>query len=553
LLFLGGTAFAGNTPLPKWDNSIGWNYRAHYYMNAPNAQGPNGQGDSHMAQYQGLIDFKNGGLFYTIVGINIQVHDFSGGVNRQTFKAMEMRLENPNQAGCPNWSANGLVAQVTPVPYLSNWASLNQYPFSAPVAYPVGLNTLTTIQYTPGQNILTPGCPLVACDNGVGGIALQGTGRGYFYDGALMSCFGPVIHTCQAEFYGNPPPPPATVAVRIANVWYDTGSDEHSMIQGAGLKMNITLVNNIGMTWGPGALEMYMHEGNRNWIWFSPPGVDLLAALSGGTKTSPLSLRIPATGIAAGVKMTNLFGQLGDYLFNAFTLNTRLSGNPATGSVDQTDVDQWLMNPKGAQDPGYADLYWWFGSGTVWGRGFSKLFNKNHVPQNAFTVVRVDHARQDWNGNGFPLYRADVRTEATTGFGQSNLQPAGLLGTFDRRIVTCCSLNKATAYNTVGSVGISFPIPPTGNFYTDTFTHPGSNGYQMCGDGQGGKDDVPLGESFYNWGGGGRPFGAGTSYHDVNQNYVFRLIMTEPLEGSGWETTARGVANKTPVFAKMRK
>lgn len=552
LLFLGGTAFAGNTPWPKWDNSIGWNYRAHYYMNAPNAQGPNGQGDSHMAQYQ-AIDFPNSGFGTMIVGLNIQVHDFSGGVNNQRFKAMEMRFEGA-QFGNPDWSANGLISEVLPVPYISNWASLNQYPFTAPgpVGYPVGSNTLAVVQYTPGQNIITPGCPLVACDNGVGGVALQGTGRGFFYDGALMSHFGPVIHTCQAEYFGNPPPPPLVPVIRIANRKYDTASDDNSMCQGTGLKMTVGLVNSTGMTWGPGKITMYMHEGQRNWIWYSPPGVDLISALSGGSKTNPVGIRVPAGGIAVGVKLDNLFGQQGDYLFSAYTLNTEVTDD-ADPSYSQTDTDDWLMTPKGAQDGGYADLYWWFGTGAVWGRGFNKFFDQDHFPSGAFTVTRVDHAREDWNGNGFPLYRADVRTEATLGRGQSDLSNAGLLGTFDARIVTCCSLNTALAYDTTGAAGIGFASVPTGNIYVDTFTHPGSNGYQMCGSTNGGKDYLPLGDNFYNWGGGTRRYGAGIGADDAGQNYVMRLIMTEPLEGSGWDTTARVVASKTPVFAKMRK
>jgi hypothetical protein len=490
--------------------------------------------------------------------MNIHVHDFNGGANTLKMKAFEMRFENPNITGCPDWSQNGKIAEVTPVPYISNWASLRQYPFAGgPVAYPVGMNTLCVVQYNPAHNHAAGGMPMCASDNGIGGTLSGSSGRCYGFGGT--SCFGPRDRDKWLAFYGNPPPKPAEVHVRIANTWYDTASDVHSMTQGQGLKMNINLVNNFSTmaNWGPGTISMYMHEGNAGWGWYIPPGTDLLSALSGGSKTSPISLRIPPTGIQSGAKMTNLFGQLGDYLFNTFTLESRLYRAAMPGSVDQTDVDEWMMCPRGCEDDSEYNGYWYFGTSLNWGRGVSKMFNKNHMASSAFTVIRVDTAVTSWyngpigSGAGTPLYRADVRTEATLGYGQCDLQPSGLLGTFDRRIGGF-GISNQLAYDTSGNPGIPFASVPTGNIYANTIFNVANLSSEGWMTDTGGKNYVGFGNSFTNGGNSTRPFQQNLSGRNVNDNFLIRLIQTQPLDGSDVDLKAISLKLYKPVAAKEK-
>lgn len=553
LLFLGGTAFAGNTPWPKWDTLGGaWNYRTHYYFGCPNVQGPNGQGQGYFVQYQG-IDFKLNGLGTMIAGMNIHVHDFNGGANTLKMKAFEMRYENPNITGCPDWSANGKITEITPVPYISNWASLRQYPFSGgPVSYPVGLNTLAVCQYDPSLNHCAGGIPMCAHDNGIGGQLQGSSGRTYGFGGT--TCFGPSGTDVWMAFYGNPPPQPAEVHVRVANVWYDTDSYTHSMTQGQGVKFNIQLVNNFSTmaAWGPGTIELWMHEGNQAWNWYIPPGVDLLSALSGGGKTNPISVRIPPTGIASGAKLTNMFGLQGDYLFNAFTMTSRLYRPAMPGSVDQTDIDEWLMCPKGAEDDSESNAYYWSGTSANWGRGHCHMFNKNHFPNSAFTITRVQAGITSWyNGGGVPLYRADVRTEATYGFGQYDLTPAGLLGTFDRRIGGG-GMSNLPAYDTTGNPGIPFLSVPTGNIYAMAIFNASNLQSEGWYQDHAGKNYIGFGTSFWNAGNGARPYGQAMNSAGGGHNYMYRLVMTQPLDGAEVDLKALSLERYGPVATKAK-
>jgi hypothetical protein len=559
LLFLGGTAFAGNTPWPKWDNSFGWNYLTHWYFGCPNVQGPNGQGQGWFVQYQSS-DFKKNSVGVMVAGLNIHVHDFNNGANTLKMKAFEMRYENPNLFGCPDWSANGKLAELTPVPYISNWASLRQYPFTGgPIAYPSGFNTLAVVQYNPAHNHCAGGMPMIPSDNGIGGQMLGSSGRTFGFGGT--SCFGPFSRDVWLALYGNPPPPAAEARVTIANVWYSTPSDVHSMTQGQGVKMFVQLVNNIfaDMNWGPGQITMYMHEGNRGWNWWIRPGVDLISTLSGGTKTSPQTVRIKPAGFGVGVKLNNLFGTLGDYLFNTYTLETRLSRPTSPGSVDVTDVDEWMMCPRGAEDDSEYNGYWYMGTSAgpgAWGRGLANLFNKNHVamPGGSFTIDRVDTGVTSWYaGGGVPLYRADVRSEATLGYGQPLLTTAGLLGTFDRRIQGFWLSPQAAYDYPTGSAGIPIAnAAPMGNIYTLHIFNPSNLSTEGWLTDSGGKNHVGFGNSFISWGGGSRPFSMQLMGKDGINNYLQRIITSQPLDGTEVDLKALPLRKYGPTATKYK-
>jgi hypothetical protein len=538
LLFLCGTALAGNTPWPKWDP--GGSYAGHSFINNPNAQGPNGQGDSYITQYQ-TLDFKGGAANTLVVGININAHDW--GPSGLTFKAMEMRYENntspsPNwgRFGMPDWTVAGLLAKTTPVPYISNWAAIDQYPFDNVVNYPAGLNTMAVVQQPLNGNFSGIGTTSIPVDNGIGGTGIVGSGRCFTYNANTNTLSGPRVRSYWMMLYGNTVAPPVYPRIRIENRKFNTASDEHSMVIGKGIRMLFSIVNNKGALYTPCALEMWLREGN---IWHNRWSyqVDFLSSISAGKLSSPKGIPIPPAGYGVPnpipVKLTQLFGQLGDYYFKTYTLATRTSGiGSALGSVDETDTDMFQMCPFGCQDCSDFGFAWWFGGHTVWGRGWSRLLNKNHLPSGAFTAIRVDHAISDFNGNGFPIYRADVRTEATTGFGQCDYSPAGLLGTFDKNILVW-NFKQAQAFDPFGNPGIPFTGPPAGNIYIKWIQNPASGGEEGMGaNGTGQKNYVPLGDCFYNWGGSTtRPFGVGYDYHGFGDEYLLRLICQEPLSG----------------------
>ena len=85
LLFLGSLCFAGNTPWVKHHNSTFTGQ--HLFFNTPNAQGPNGEGDSCIMNYP-IGDLKTNDL---IVGINVEAYDWNVGALTLKFKALEMR------------------------------------------------------------------------------------------------------------------------------------------------------------------------------------------------------------------------------------------------------------------------------------------------------------------------------------------------------------------------------------------------------------------------------------------------------------------------------
>jgi hypothetical protein len=109
----------------------------------------------------------------TILGINIEAADWNNGALGLTFKAIEMRLASTIISGCPNWTTGGLInlgmaneASVQPVPYLNNFPNLARYAFGAPFQVGALANSTTVVccQYTPGQNIINPGCAAVGYD-----------------------------------------------------------------------------------------------------------------------------------------------------------------------------------------------------------------------------------------------------------------------------------------------------------------------------------------------------------------------------------------------------
>jgi hypothetical protein len=441
---LGGFCFAGTTPWPKHTGVTG----THYYINAPNAQGPNGEGDSSLELYLST-EFAAGDL---IVGINIETYDFNLGVAGFTYKALEMRLENPATLGCPDW-VNPALGAVVPVPYLSNYAFLNQYPYAAPVPYPTGFNTVSVVQYNPGQNVLTTGCPLVAGDAG------PGSGFGYFWDAGLQSCAGPMsLDWCQC-FYGNGQIPEVAPKVVLANRKYSTDSDTTAMVPGTELKMVLHLQNNSGSLWGPGNLSLWVRNLMSGYQGFAGTGLDLLDALSGGSMSNPMTLVIPPISLGGSVNLTGNMGGLFDYGFSAYTLEATLSGgSPFIFASAVTDAQ---FCPLGCEDDNSAETYYYVQSPQQWGDGMCKRFAQDLQPSGAFTVTALDWAPGDFGGAGSPLVHVGLYSEGT--LGSPNVS-TGLLGTFDRSSVSPGTLYRATCYDLSGNVGVLYP-GPVGNTY----------------------------------------------------------------------------------------
>jgi hypothetical protein len=456
LLMLGGFCYAGTTPLPKHTGVTG----THYYINAPNAQGLNGEGDSALEQYLST-EFVAGDL---IVGINIESHDFNGGVAGFTYKAIEMRFENPATPGCPDWTIGGLLSSVVPVPYISNYASLHQYPMAAPVPYPLGFNTVCTTQYNPGQNILTTGCPLIAGDGG------PGSGFGYFWDALLGSCAGPMGLDWCFCYYGNIVPPSVFPALTFTNQTFQTDSDTVAMSSHAGFRMVVQL-NNTGPLFA-GNFSLYARAGMAIYSGFAGTGIDMLAAVSGGGFSSPTALLVPPGGIGpVPVTLSGFMGPLLDYGFAGYTFESILSGG--SPFILTSDLDDGQFCPTGCEDDNSAETYYYVQSPQQWGDGMCKRWAPDLLPfAVSSTIQAVDWPPGDFGGAGSPCYKCEIRLEGTFGNGTPDLSPAGLLGTFDPSSVPPGTLYRAQAYDINGLPGIVLPITPSNDIYARCLYNP---------------------------------------------------------------------------------
>jgi hypothetical protein len=539
LLFLGSMCLAQpcGTPWPKHSGS----YRAHYYINAPNSTGPNGQGDSPLELYLGT-EIPTG---INVTGLNMDIHDFGGGTG-QTFKAMEARLSDGNTLiPCPIWDTPSRLAEITPVPYVSNWSFINQYCFDTPFAW-TGVDAFACVQYTPGQNILSTGCPLLAADNG--GNPLYG----YFYSGSANRCFGPVYNNWWMSFCGLEPPPPVEVDVVLTNTKYLADVDDHPMCKGTGLKIVLHLINNAGMLYGPVDLNMWVRAGMNGYDGFSGTGLDLLDALSSGFKSSPLQLAVPPGSLGGGVKMDKLLGFLLEYSFSAYTFEVQLTDVPYGGTVNDVVEEDAQFNPLGCIDDNGTEVAWYLQYPTQWGDGFGKKFDKNEMPSGEFCINYVDHCVWDYSGANPLLIEATIRTESPIPF-TPDFTPAGLLGTFDPTISPCCPLQRKQVYDyPAGNTDICFTAPPSGNIYAVYGFDPLAWGPHAAGSTTAGWHHKPFNHTILNWGSGVWPPADAWS-RQAGSEAIIRLVYgaDQPLDGD-FESSGELAAAK-PTFAKMKK
>jgi hypothetical protein len=550
LLFLVGICYAGNTPWPKHSGS----YRAHYYMNAPNSQGPNGQGDAAMELYIST-EFATG---TQICGVNLDAYDFAG-LSGQTFKAFECRTVIPGSSPpCPDWSSNGFVAGLIPPPYVNNWANIEQYAFTGGcVAYPAGQDVMAIVQYTPGQNILTTGCPLVAADNG------GGLGFGYFYSGVTNQCFGPTFNDWWLMLYGNGPPQPVELAVTLENTKFNSSVDDHPLcgdiVYGnTGLRIFLHLINNLGMIYGPLNLEMWIRGNTVNYSGFTGTGLDMLAGFSSGAKKSPLTIMVPPGSLGGGVNMGPLLGPLFEYSNSAYTFEVLLTDVPFGGTISDLYLEDAQMNPYGWIDDGIAEVGYYVEYPPQWGNRHAKRFDPNEMPSGQFCICYVDHAIWDYSGVTPLLIQAEIRTESTFGPNTPNLCPGGRLGTFNPQIPPCCGLTRANVFDNLGNLGICFTNPPTFNVYATYAFDPGAWGPHATGATTSGHKHKPFGHSGWCLGNAAynpawcNVLGEQLPFFSSGSEYIVRLVCqaTCPAGGDGGGSVK--LATSMPVFAQSK-
>jgi hypothetical protein len=511
---LGGFALAGNTPWPKWTPPL---TGTHYYINAPNAQGPNGEGDAALMLYLST-EFAAGDL---VTGMNIETYDFSGA--GYSYKACEMRYESAFTPGCPDWTTVGRVpgGWLSPVPYISNWPSATQFPFPAPVPPPIGFNTVCTIQYMPGQNILTSGCPLVGATGTANGFS-------YLYNALSGSCAGLSVDWC-IGFYGNKVPPEVLPIVTLINDKYGTDSDTTAMCKPAGLKMVIHLVNNTGMLWGPGNFSLFARGGLIGYQGWAGTGLDILSALSSGALTSPLSVVIPPTSLGGSVPLGGNLGGLLEYSFSAFTVEGYLfGGSPA---VSSTYLEDAMFCPTGCQDDNTLETSYYVQSPQLWGDGQCKRFTADLLPSGAFTVAALDWSPGDFGGAGSPLYKAELRTDGTYGDGYTpDLSAGGFLCSFG-----LSSCPAGTLYRSAAVTAYSFAAPPAGNIYARCLFIPA---YFLIAIGTDtlGVNHKGFSDSSYSLGTGAPGFpngpdGEALPFNGFPISLMMRLVTTTPFDG----------------------
>jgi hypothetical protein len=534
LLLLGGISFAGTTPWPKF------NYASfagvHYYINAPNGLGLNGEGDSALELYLST-DFGPG---VTIAGLNIEAYDWNGGVSMFTFKACEMRAENPVTPGCPDYAGFPL-ALVFPVPYISNWPNVQQYAFTTPIPYPAGLNTIACVQYTPGQNILTTGCPLVGGDGG------PGSGFGYFWDAALASCAGPMTLDWLLCYYGNAPEPEVLIDHTLVNNKYGTDSDTTGMAFGNGFDVILQLKNSGGTDW-VGGWSWWMRVGTSGYSGFSGTGLDIIRVLFGPGKLSPIPFLIPANfTFTATLGFTPYISSMADWGFAAYTSEINIAG----GTVNKTDTEDACFYMFGVQDDNLLDISYYVQSPQQWGDGMCKRMANDNLPSGSFNIFAVDWSPGDFGATSCPaVYKAEIRTEdALYGMGTPDLSIGGLLGTYDPATTAPGGFVRRTVYAYPGGGPIGLTAP-TGNIYTRCLFDLSDPGYLVAiGSSTGDSNHKSFRDSSFSSGNdpNGGPDGEGLPFNIFSAQLMMRLAITDVFNGGG--TTNGTVSQAHPTVA----
>jgi hypothetical protein len=479
-------------------------------------------------------EFQAGDL---VVGMNIESYDFSGA--GLMYKACEMRFESAFTPGDPDWTTVGLVpgGWLSPVPYISNWPSATQFPFPAPVPPPIGFNTTAVVQYMPGQNVLTTGCPLVGA---------SGTSNGFCYmHNALSGSTFQLSVDWALMFYGNKVPPEVLPIISLINDKYGTDSDTTAMCKPSGLKLVIHLVNNTGMLWGPGNFSLWARGGLIGYQGWGGTGLDVLSALSSGSLANPLSVAIPPVSLGGAVPLSTNLGGLFEYSFSSFTVEGILTGGAPP--VSSTYLEDAQFCPTGAQDDNTLETSYYVQSPQLWGDGMCKRFTADLMPSGAFTVVALDWSPGDFGGAGSPLYKVEMRTDGTYGDGDTpDLSPGGFLASFDTSSTAAGSLYRAAAV-----VPYSFAAPPAGNIYARCLFFPA---YFLIaiGTDTAGYHHKGFGDASYSLGTGAPGFPNGPDgetlpFNDFPITLMIRLVTTVPFDGD--VNGNASVANVLPTIA----
>jgi hypothetical protein len=522
LLLLGGFAIAGNTPWPKFTGSP---TGTHYYINLPNAQGGNGEGDSALVLYLSS-EFVPGD---SVIGLNVESYDFNGGVNGFSYKALELRYESAVTPGCPDWIAAPLGA-VPVVPYISNYPNLTQYPFAAPAFPPPAFNTVCTLQYSPGQNCVNPGCPLVAGNTGTA------SGFSYLWDALGSSCAGLSVDWSIC-LYGNKQPPDVLPRITLINDKYGTDSDTTAMTEPTGLKMVVHLENNAGTSVSAN-LSLFV-RGGVSGTGFSGTGMDLLSGLSSGTILNPLPVFIPPISLGGTVPIK--LGALLEYNFSAYTFEGLLTstGTPPLNVSYETDMQ---CTPVGCQDDNTLEANYFVQSPQVWGDGYCKRFTEDLLPSGAFTVDAIDWCPGDFGGAGSPLFKVELRSDGTFGDGFTpDLSTAGWLASFDTSSGPGATLVRRTA-----NTPASFAGPPATPIYLRCLFD-ASYFLVALGSDLSGTNHKGFADSAYSLGGGTGPDGETLPFNQSTITLIIRLVTGTPADG---DFSGNGsVANIAPSIA----
>jgi hypothetical protein len=502
-------------------------------MNVPNGgPGGNGEGDAALMLYAAGF-FIGGDL---IGGINVEVWDWNLGANTLKYKALEMRYENPlaGTAGLPDWTTAGLVDFVSPVPYISNFPNLNQYGFTAaPFPAPTALNTMAVVQYTPGQNIATTGCPLVGRDND------GNSGWSYAYDANAGTTGLLAVSTGPCDWvlclYGNPVPPTADIQMNLFNQRaVPKATSKTAIVPGAGLDMVITLLNTTGVNYAC-TVSFWGRMGVAGYSGSSGTGVDIVGVLTGYSQSSPYAYTIPPlppTGYTVKYNLTPQLGQMMEFGFSALTIESYNTGG--SPPVTNTHIHDAAINPAGVEDDNSIETHYYINNPASPGDGWAKRFQDDVLPAVPWTLHQVGWIPWDLAGNGNALLQADVRLEGTFGKGTPDIA-GGLLGTMNPATGGPGTLLFANVWDTVGNPFISFAGTPQTNFYTMGIINGNNVDHVAFGASNAGWfhkvfQDTSTSDGSQSGGVIQQPFGIHTS------QLIVRLVHTVPLDtepGSG--------------------
>jgi hypothetical protein len=523
---------------------------SHLYFNAPNAQGPNGEGDSTILQYDSG-EFISGDL---IVGINIECYDWNAGALGLTFKALEMRFEDAATTGKPDWQTTGLVnyglptqANVFPVPYIWNWPVLNQYGFPNAFLAPLGATTMAVCQYGPGQNQTTgaTGGPVTGYDGGPASI------DSYGWDALNQAVNGPYTVDHLLCLYGNKAVPDVWPDMRMQNRKYNTDLDDVALIKGAGLKVFLHLVNSL-TTPQASLISLWVRAGGWTYQGFGQTGVDVFDSITGGTYFNPIPLVVPTISFSISIPLS--VGSLAEFGFSNYTWEAIMAPGTGASFPTQTTVKDTLIVPKGVEDDNGAEIFWAIQTPPLKGDAMAKRFRRELLPSGAFTITHMQWSPSDFNGNGNALYGAELRWEGTLGDGTPDNGGGGLIGTFDPASTSIGSMYLAAVTPVGGPVGagVYFAAPPVGNIYAQAlynYTLP-VNDVFVASDLQGFNHKFELRDTSWSLGDGVSPM---APYNGTADLLIVRMRFDEPLDGALSTVDARPatIADTLPKKVKF--